>query len=56
MMKKNCILVNTARGGLINEADLIEALKNNVIKGFEYFVNTETEVKPNQFGKHAWFS
>ena len=33
MMKKNCILVNTARGGLINEADLIEALKNNVIKG-----------------------
>ena len=33
MMKKNCILVNTARGGLINEADLIQALKNNVIKG-----------------------
>ena len=33
MMKKNCILVNTARGGLINEADLIDALKNNVIKG-----------------------
>ncbi len=33
MMKKNCILVNTARGGLINETDLIEALKNNVIKG-----------------------
>ena len=32
-MKKNCILVNTARGGLINEADLIQALKNNVIKG-----------------------
>ena len=33
MMKKNCILVNTARGGLINEADLIQALKNNLIKG-----------------------
>ncbi len=33
MMKKNCILVNTARGGLINETDLIEALKNNLIKG-----------------------
>ena len=33
MMKKNCILVNTARGGLINETDLIQALKNNVIKG-----------------------
>ena len=33
MMKNNCILVNTARGGLINETDLIQALKNNVIKG-----------------------
>ena len=33
MMKKNCILINTARGGLINETDLIQALKNNVIKG-----------------------
>ena len=32
-MKKNCILVNTARGGLINETDLIQALKNNLIKG-----------------------
>ena len=29
VMKKNCIIVNTARGGLINEADLIQALKNN---------------------------
>ena len=33
MMKKNCILINTARGGLINETDLIQALKNNLIKG-----------------------
>ena len=33
LMKKNCILVNTARGGLINEADLIQAVKNKVIKG-----------------------
>jgi Phosphoglycerate dehydrogenase and related dehydrogenases len=32
-MKKNCILVNTARGGLIDETDLIQALKNNLIKG-----------------------
>ena len=32
-MKKNCILINTARGGLINEDDLIESLKNNLIKG-----------------------
>ena len=33
MMKKNCILINTARGGLINETDLIQALKSNLIKG-----------------------
>ena len=33
LMKKNCILINTARGGLINEDDLIESLKNNLIKG-----------------------
>ena len=33
MMKKNCILINTARGGLINETDLVQALKNSVIKG-----------------------
>ena len=32
-MKKNCILINTARGGLINETDLIQALKSNLIKG-----------------------
>ena len=33
IIKKNCILVNTARGGLINEIDLIQALKNKTIKG-----------------------
>ena len=30
-MKKTCILVNTARGGIINEDDLAWALKNNII-------------------------
>ena len=33
MMKKTCILVNTARGGIINEQDLIWALTNNKIYG-----------------------
>lgn len=32
-MKPNALLVNTARGPLVHEADLIEALKNNVIGG-----------------------
>ncbi len=32
-MKPNAILVNAARGGIINEEDLIDALKNNKIRG-----------------------
>lgn len=32
-MKKNAILINTARGGIVNEKDLYEALKNNIIAG-----------------------
>jgi len=32
-MKKNSILINTSRGGIINENDLIYALKNNLIAG-----------------------
>lgn len=33
MMKKNALLINTGRGGLINEADLYEALSGNAIAG-----------------------
>ena len=33
LMKKNAILINTSRGGIINEADLKEALKNKRIAG-----------------------
>lgn len=33
MMKPTAFLVNTARGPIVNEADLIEALENNVIAG-----------------------
>lgn len=32
-MKKNVIIVNTARGKIIREKDLVFALKNNLIKG-----------------------
>lgn len=33
LMKPNCLLINTARGGLVNEDDLYDALVNNRIKG-----------------------
>lgn len=33
MMKPNAIIINTARGSIINTKDLIEALENNVIAG-----------------------
>jgi D-3-phosphoglycerate dehydrogenase len=41
MMKKNALLVNVARGGIVNEDDLYEALKNKVIAGaaFDVFVD-----------------
>ncbi len=33
MMKKSAYLINTARGDIVNETDLINALSNNTIKG-----------------------
>ncbi|MBN2892238.1 MAG: D-2-hydroxyacid dehydrogenase [Bacteroidales bacterium] len=33
MMKKSAIIVNTARGGIVNEKDLFYALKNKQIRG-----------------------
>ena len=32
-MKKNCIIINAARGGIVNETDLDRALKENLIFG-----------------------
>jgi D-3-phosphoglycerate dehydrogenase len=32
-MKKDCIIINTSRGSVVNESDLIYALENNIIKG-----------------------
>lgn len=33
LMKPSAVIINTARGGLVNDADLIEALKNGTIAG-----------------------
>ncbi len=33
LMKSTALLINAARGGIINESDLYDALKNNVIAG-----------------------
>ena len=33
LMKKNAIIINTSRGGIVNEKDLNEALNNNLIYG-----------------------
>ena len=33
IMKKNCIIINAARGGVINETDLDRALNENLIFG-----------------------
>lgn len=39
-MKPNAILVNTARGGIVNQSDLYDALKNNCIRAAGLDVTT----------------
>ncbi|MCM3161442.1 phosphoglycerate dehydrogenase [Metabacillus litoralis] len=44
-MKKNCVIVNTARGGIVNEHDLGLALQENVIGGAAIDVFYEEPLK-----------
>lgn len=46
-MKKTAILINTARGGLIKEADLVRALKENLIAGAGLDVLTKEPMSPD---------
>lgn len=48
-MKPNCRIVNCARGGIINEQDLAEALKNKVIAGAALDVYTSEPFENNPF-------
>lgn len=44
-MKKNAILINTARGGFVVEEDLVEALNNDIIAGYAADVVLEEPMK-----------
>ena len=44
-MKKSAILINTARGGLVNENDLVIALKEGLIAGAGFDVLTKEPPK-----------
>lgn len=48
-MKPTCRIVNCARGGIINEADLAEALRTKTIAGAALDVYTEEPPKDNPF-------
>ena len=46
-MKKNAIIINTARGNLVSETDLSEAIKNKTIKGAAIDVFADEPAKDN---------
>ncbi len=49
MMKKNCVIVNVARGGIVNETDLYNALKEKKIGGACVDVYGKEPATPEQF-------
>lgn len=44
-MKSHCILINTARGGVANEADVVSAIEQNLIGGIAFDVLIEEPPK-----------
>ena len=47
LMKKNAVIINTARGNLVEEIDLKEALDNDIIRGAALDVFSEEPAKNN---------
>ena len=47
MMKKNAIIINVARGEIINEDNLIYAIKNKIIRGAALDVYNNEPIKKN---------
>ena len=41
---------------LIYIKPMLQSYINHVVRGFNYFIKTETIVMQNQFGTHRWFS
>ncbi len=52
-MKKTAFFINTARGGLVNEADLAAALDSGVIAGAACDVVSAEPIKPDNPLMHA---
>ena len=52
IMKKNLILINTARGGIVNEIDLTKALKRKIIAG----AGIDVTSKEPPHSSHAYYS
>ena len=53
-MKKNVNIINTARGGIINEKDLDLAVKNNIIfgAGLDVFVKEPIDLSDSPLLKN----
>ena len=47
LIQPNSIIINASRGGIINENDLAEALKNNHLRGLAIDVFQDEPIKPN---------
>lgn len=52
IMKNTAIVINTARGGIVNEVDLVEAIKKNNIGGAG--IDVSTKEPPNK--NHPYYS